>query len=75
MELGPVRAMVWSMLVATAAADGAIRPYGAAKAAPLPLRKSDGATTPRAAEAWTPRPVQGERRLSHPPRLSLSGLH
>ena len=53
------------MLVATAAADSAIRPYGTAKAAPLPLRTSDGATTPRAAEAWTPRPVQGDRRLSH----------
>ena len=45
------------MLVATAAADGAIRPYGAAKAAPRPLRTSAGATTPRAAEAGTPRPL------------------
>ena len=47
--------MVWSMLVATAAADGAIRPYDATKAAPL--RTSAGATTPRAAEAGTPRPM------------------
>jgi hypothetical protein len=63
--MGPVRAIVWSMLVATAAADGAIRPSGTAKAAPRPLRTSDGATTPRAAEAGTPRPVRDDRRLSH----------
>ena len=43
--------MVWSMLVATAAADGAIRPYGAAKAAPRPLRTSDGAPRRRGGHA------------------------
>mmetsp|Transcript_13224 Transcript_13224/g.35104 ORF Transcript_13224/g.35104 Transcript_13224/m.35104 type:complete len:1754 (+) Transcript_13224:179-5440(+) len=61
----PSTAVLISAVATAAAADSAIRPYGTAKAAPLPLRTSDGATTPRAAEAWTPRPVQGDRRLSH----------
>ena len=61
----PSTAVLISAVATAAAADGTIRPYGTAKAAPRPLRTSDGATTPRAAEAWTPRPVQDERRLSH----------